>query len=657
MIDEVIKDFRIRRRLGKGGMGEVWLAEQQIVKTKVAIKFLVADVSSDHQLAQRFFNEAIAVSKIKHAGTVKIFDVGYHHGSAYLIMEMLEGETLATRIRRAGRLPLGQVGDFGRQIAGILDATHAAQIIHRDLKPENIFLIQDAELASGERVKILDFGIAKLGTATTMTGAGGTMGTPGYMAPEQWGNAASVDGRADVYALGCIVFKMCCGRQPFEAASIPEAYVQHLKDTPPRVRSFAPDVPPELDEAIAAALAKQPVDRPSLVELMRVFDGVVAAHPPLRATRRGGAALLFTPVLRADVATTLPPAAPTGQGEPGSTPSSLDFDPTPVDEPPSLEWPAPPSVPPPEFLAVQAARSGAEAPEAPSPAPGQVVPAPGRAAPTDLVAAPHRRRPRIPRPVSIASAIAIVIGAATIGYAATRDDRLSEAQLAEVSRAVTRLDTDITAARSAVRERAAALSSRFPVRAVVSTDEATARDLVADGELAAHDGEILELGRIDRRTHQAEPLVVLPEGAPRVPHGDVPGAHVELVGGQLAVAEVVEVLPIQEADRYLGLLGVSRPLELASVMRPLREAGIAGKLVVGKGELAFGALPPGAATSEQALHGAGDARIIAGGAASGAAIPMPILVGAIGAAVLGVVLLAISMMATGASPAATRMSR
>ena len=279
MIGETVKDFRITGRLGKGGMGEVWVAEQQIVKTKVAIKVLLAELSKDQQLVQRFFNEAIAVSRIKHAGIVRIYDVGFHGGSAFLIMELLEGETLASRIRGAGRLPLGQVGEIGRQIASILEATHAAHITHRDLKPDNIFLVQDAELASRERAKILDFGIAKLGTAVGMTGTGGTMGTPGYMAPEQWTDASKADARADVYAVGCIAFQMCCGRRPFEVSTIAEAYAKHVFEIPPRASTLVPEVPRELDEVIAQALAKQPQDRPSMAELYQVFAAMAGGRP------------------------------------------------------------------------------------------------------------------------------------------------------------------------------------------------------------------------------------------------------------------------------------------------------------------------------------------------------------------------------------------
>ncbi len=126
MLGEVIKDFVLIKPLGKGGMGEVWAAEQQLIKTRVAIKLLLAGSASDRPQVQRFFNEAIAVSKISHAGIAKIYDVGFHGDRPFLIMEMLEGETLATRIARIGRLPPVQVAEIGRQITSILQATHAA---------------------------------------------------------------------------------------------------------------------------------------------------------------------------------------------------------------------------------------------------------------------------------------------------------------------------------------------------------------------------------------------------------------------------------------------------------------------------------------------------------------------------------------------------
>jgi len=296
VIGETIGNFKVVSRLGVGGMGEVWLAEQQSIGTRVAIKLLNAAVSQDTDHVQRFFNEARAVSRIQHAGIVKIFDVGRHAGQAYLIMEYLEGETLAQRLRRTGRLPLSQIGDVGKQIANVLDATHSAGITHRDLKPDNIFLVPDREL--GERVKILDFGIAKLGG--TLAGVSprtlGTMGTPAYMAPEQWGDTSKVDWRADLYSLGCVMFEMTTGRPPFIAQNIAEACGKHLHDKPPRLSSLVVTVPAQLEKLIDDLLAKDPANRPpSMKDVARAFENVDKQALGAAATLPVGAISLPAP--------------------------------------------------------------------------------------------------------------------------------------------------------------------------------------------------------------------------------------------------------------------------------------------------------------------------------------------------------------------------
>ncbi len=273
MIGEHIGNFQIVSQLGSGGMGDVFLAEQTEIHTKVAIKLLHANISTDRTHIQRFFNEAVAVSKIKHAGIVRIFDVGFApSGRAYLIMEYLEGETLSDRIAHAGRLSIADVADIGRQTAGVLAATHAEGVVHRDLKPDNIYLVRDAEMARGERVKVLDFGIAKLSN-TNLTGSANSMGTPTYMAPEQWNHSGGVDWRADMYSLGCLAFEMVCGRPPFVATSIGEACAMHLSDIPPLARTFAPECPPALEALFARMLAKKPEDRPaSMAEVAAGFS-------------------------------------------------------------------------------------------------------------------------------------------------------------------------------------------------------------------------------------------------------------------------------------------------------------------------------------------------------------------------------------------------
>ena len=314
MIGEHIGNFQIVSQLGTGGMGDVFLAEQMEIHTKVAIKLLHANISTDRTHIQRFFNEAVAVSKIKHAGIVRIFDVGFApSGRAYLIMEYLEGETLAERIAHTGRLAIADVADVGRQIAGVLAATHAEGVVHRDLKPENIYLVRDAEMARGERVKILDFGIAKLSN-TNLTGSANSMGTPTYMAPEQWNHSGRVDWRADLYSLGCLAFEMVCGRPPFVATSIGEACAMHLSDLPPLARTLAPDCPPALEALFARMLAKKPEDRPaSMAEVAAGFSAY--ADTPTAALYAVG-----TPTSSQGAA--LAQTLPTGGGSHGETQAS-----------------------------------------------------------------------------------------------------------------------------------------------------------------------------------------------------------------------------------------------------------------------------------------------------------------------------------------------
>jgi serine/threonine protein kinase len=282
VIGETIGHFEIIARAGRGGMGEVFVAEHTTIKTRVAIKVLHAQVSANTDSVQRFFNEARAVARIQHAGIAKIYDVGFHTNQrAYLIMEYLEGETLAGRLRRTKRISARHSTEIARQIASILDATHHAGIIHRDLKPENVFLVRDRELPSGERVRLLDFGIAKLAdTVASSPTTVGAIGTPTYMAPEQWSDSSRVDWRADVYSLGCIVYEMVAGRPPFASTSIAEACAKHLHETPQPIRAFVPDVPIAVDTLTLRLLAKDPALRvPSIHVLEQQLAELGAAAP------------------------------------------------------------------------------------------------------------------------------------------------------------------------------------------------------------------------------------------------------------------------------------------------------------------------------------------------------------------------------------------
>src|SRR5881394_2219991 len=210
MIGDAFGNYRIVAQIRSGAMGVVFLAEHQRSERRVAIKFLAPELARDQHALQRFFNEARATSRIRHPGIVDVFDCDVDSaGRAYMVMEHLEGETLADRLRRAGNLHWSAACLIARRVADALGAVHDKGIVHRDLKPENIFLVGNGRDPAAA-VKVLDFGVAKLLTSDAvarLTMRGMLLGTPEFMSPEQCAGT-DVDHRADVYSLGCILFEM-----------------------------------------------------------------------------------------------------------------------------------------------------------------------------------------------------------------------------------------------------------------------------------------------------------------------------------------------------------------------------------------------------------------------------------------------------------------
>jgi serine/threonine-protein kinase len=251
-------------------MGEVWVAEHTRLNRRAAIKLLHPQYAARPDIVARFFNEARAAASIADPGIVQIFDFDHTEADgAYIAMELLDGETLDARSRRLGVMPIEQAVRMVRQVASSLGAAHAQGIVHRDLKPENIFLARDPEVAGGERAKILDFGIAKLGgDAGLKTETSALLGTPSYMSPEQCRGAGKVDQRSDVYSLGCVLFAIVSGRPPFLADGAGELVMLHMTAPPPRLSSLVPGVSRALDDLVARCLAKDPSGRfPSGTEL------------------------------------------------------------------------------------------------------------------------------------------------------------------------------------------------------------------------------------------------------------------------------------------------------------------------------------------------------------------------------------------------------
>jgi serine/threonine-protein kinase len=324
MNGERVGSYVITQLLGQGGMGAVYLAQHELLDRPAAIKMLLPALSADPDVVARFFDEARATTSIADPGIVQIFDFGYHtDGRAYLVMEYLEGETLDVRIEGGGWLAPQRALRIARQIATSLDAAHARGVIHRDLKLENVFLVHDPVVPGGERAKILDFGIAKLqrndGVPRSRTRTGAIMGTPLYMSPEQCRDSHEIDGRSDVYALGCLLFCMVTGRPPFDYESAGEIIAAHLKEDAPTPSSVKPDLPfpwaVHLDAIVGRCLAKEREDRyagmgelsRAIAEVLEEPSGAVALARS--ATLRAPSTLARPTTLSSALGETLPPGS------------------------------------------------------------------------------------------------------------------------------------------------------------------------------------------------------------------------------------------------------------------------------------------------------------------------------------------------------------
>jgi len=315
--------YLLERRLGQGGMGVVFKARHIFLKTAHAIKVILPDlVGNDPMLTTRFRQEALAAAAIRHQNIIAVTDFGVVRGSMpFLVMEFVKGRSLQDILATEGAMPPQRAWEFISAIAAGVGAAHRQNIVHRDLKPLNIMVQDDVPIAEG--VKILDFGLAKIKSHEVLGSfiqaqTSGLMGSPFYMAPEQWSDEEP-DARADIYSLGVILYQMLAGDVPFKGSSIPSIMKKHLTMPPPSFQSKGVSVPPAIEAVVRHALEKELSSRiDSVPSFLRELHAALNSSPVVAAALRETVAMdpnrtiasTTAPVIKGpDLSTTAPPVA------------------------------------------------------------------------------------------------------------------------------------------------------------------------------------------------------------------------------------------------------------------------------------------------------------------------------------------------------------
>lgn len=287
LADVLAGSYVIEGEIGRGGMGVVYSARDQQLKRRVAIKLLPPELAFRQEIKKRFIREAQTAARLSHPHIVPIHTVGEKDDLVYFVMGFVDGESLAQRLRRRGRLPVEEARRIIKETADALGLAHATSIIHRDIKPDNILLE-----GTRRRVMVTDFGIAKAlseAGAGTLTGTGVALGTPTYMSPEQAAGESDVDARSDLYALGIVAFEMLSGKPPFRAPTVPGLLMKQITEPAPDLMRLRSEIPEELASTVMRLLEKDPESRwPTADALRRALESRTSGpyRPKSTASRR-----------------------------------------------------------------------------------------------------------------------------------------------------------------------------------------------------------------------------------------------------------------------------------------------------------------------------------------------------------------------------------
>ncbi len=315
-IGQVIDNkFRIDRVLAQGGMGVLCAATHLHLDQKIAIKFRLAGSKLD---ATRFIREAQLAVRLQNRHVCRVMDLGYiDEATPYIVMEYLDGNDLAQQVERHGPLSIEEAAEYMLQACDAMAEAHSLGIVHRDIKPENLFLARQHD--GRTIVKVLDFGISKQ-HGVTLTTESDLMGTPAYMAHEQWASAKHVTGSSDIYALGATLHFMLTGKPPHEATTIPEMFAKISTQEPPRLRTLRADVPADLEALVLRCLARKPDDRPA--DVLALGDALLPFTP---ARKQAALSVVGRASARGSDGAATQPMSAAAMGIPFKTPSGTQL--------------------------------------------------------------------------------------------------------------------------------------------------------------------------------------------------------------------------------------------------------------------------------------------------------------------------------------------